>query len=540
MSWSFGDALEALDLAMPADAPAVMQGKRIINWGDYARRSNNLARAMLATGAEAGAKLGFYMRNRPEYVEGLAAAFKARLTHVNVNYRYTEDELHYIFDNSDSELVLYDVEFRDQIIALKDRLPKVRAWIEIGAEDDTPDFAVAYEDWAGEGDGTPLNIERDPKEDMLFIYTGGTTGMPKGVMWPIATIRQLQIETLHRTAGILQESMDDQIAHAINIGSNSRLYPICPLMHGTGLFTAMGAMMAGSAVILSPTMDHFDPEEVWDEVVDKGATALVIVGDAFAKPLLTALNENPGRWDTSSLLAITSSGVMWSREVKQGLLDHIPQAIMSDAFGSSEGTGFGASQMTKEGEVKTSKFTIGPNARVFTEDNEEVQPGSGVPGFIAQRGNIPIGYYKDPEKTAKTFKTINGELWSMPGDWCMVEEDGSITLLGRGSVCINTGGEKVYPEEIEECLKTHEIVEDALVVGVPDDKWGQAVTAVVQLNPGINDGDEDVLRSHVRAGLAAYKVPKRVLFKDNLGRAPNGKADYKGITDYAKETLGLL
>jgi len=254
--------------------------------------------------------------------------------------------------------------------------------------------------------------------------------------------------------------------------------------------------------------------------------------------MLRALDENAGRWDLSSLVMIISSGVMWSQEVKHGLVKHIPQVTLLDSFGSSEAVGFALAATTKDGEVPTAKFTLGADVAVFTLDHKPVVPGSNEPGFVARGGNIPIGYWKDPEKTAKTFFTIDGKRWSIPGDYCLFHEDGSITLLGRGSVCINTAGEKVYPEEVEEILKQHESVEDALVVGVPDEKWGSAVTGVVELSPRA-PFDEEALRRHVRTHLAGYKTPKRIVAVERMFRAPNGKADYKAATDYARQALGV-
>jgi fatty-acyl-CoA synthase len=282
----------------------------------------------------------------------------------------------------------------------------------------------------------------------------------------------------------------------------------------------------------------FEPVELWDAVAKHKVQQIAIVGDAFAKPMLRALDENRGRWDLSSLVMIISSGVMWSQEVKHGIIEHIPQVALLDSFGSSEAVGFAMAATTKDGEVPTAKFMMGTDVAVFTPDHKPVAPGSSEPGFIARGGNIPVGYWKDPEKTAKTFPTIDGRRWSIPGDYCMLHADGSITLLGRGSVCINTAGEKVYPEEVEEVLKQHDAVEDALVVGVPDDKWGQAVTGVVELTPGARF-DEEALRKHVRAHLAGYKTPKRIVFTERLFRAPNGKADYKATAAFAKQQLGL-
>jgi len=265
---------------------------------------------------------------------------------------------------------------------------------------------------------------------------------------------------------------------------------------------------------------------------------IAIVGDAFAKPMLRALDEAPGKYDLSSIVNIISSGVMWSTEVKRGLLNHMPNAIMADSFGASEAIGLGSSLMTKEGEVATAKFQIGERCKVFDENDKPVTPGSGVPGFIALGGPIPIGYYKDEEKSARTFKVVDGTRYSIPGDWCLVEPDGTLTLLGRGSVCINTAGEKVYPEEVEEVLKTHPAVDDALVVGIPDEKWGQAVTGVIKLS-GNASFDEEEIRAHVRDKLAGYKTPKRILIGDVPFRAPNGKADYKTVTEFARRELGV-
>jgi len=265
---------------------------------------------------------------------------------------------------------------------------------------------------------------------------------------------------------------------------------------------------------------------------------IAIVGDAFAKPMLGALDERRSEYTLDSLIAIISSGVMWSREVKQRLLGHHPGMVCFDSFGSSEAVGFGASITTAGGESRTGRFQLGERVKVFTEEEREVAPGSGVPGFVAHGGAIPLGYYKDAEKTASTFRTIGGVRYVIPGDWCTVEADGTLNLLGRGSVCINTGGEKVYPEEVEEALKTHPAVYDALVVGVRDDKWGQAVIGLVEPRPATTVQEDD-LRQHVRARLAGFKTPKRVLVVETIGRAPNGKDDYVAMAKLAERRLTI-
>ncbi len=535
MSWNYGDILDAIIPVLPEDAPALMHGEHIVTWPQFDRRTNALARNLLSAGAQADSKVAFYMRNRPEYMETLAACFRGRLVHVNVNYRYQHEELFYIFDNSDAEVIVFDSEFADNIEALRGRLPKVKIWVEVtSGEDPRCDFAAPYEDLI-EGDGSPLEIERSP-DDLLFLYTGGTTGMPKGVMWPADALRSAQLEALSEL-GPVPATLEDHVANVREEGGTVRQLPACPLMHGTGLFTAMGTMIAGGAVVTIPDQPRFSAEELWSTVETQRVTNIAIVGDAFAKPMLRALDENPDKYDLSSMETIVSSGVMFSREVKEGLLRHLPQVVLADSFGASESVGFATSYMTVEDEVQTAKFKIGDYCKVFAEDGREIEPGSGEPGFIARRGALPLGYYKDQKKTDEVYRIVNGERYSVPGDWCTVEKDGTLTLLGRGSVCINTGGEKVYPEEVEEVLKRHSAVHDALVVGLPDERWGQAVTAVVETTPGAN-ASEMVLRDHVRESLAGYKVPKRVLFRNSLDRAPNGKPDYKATTEFAIKALG--
>jgi fatty-acyl-CoA synthase len=533
--WNYGDILDGLDAGFPADAPALIQGERTICWGELGRRTNNLARALLEAGLEPGDKVALYLRNEPAYVEGLAACFKMRGVHVNVNFRYLDDELHYILDNSDAAALIYGEEFRANVESLRPRLPGLKALIQAGGEK-RPEGVLDYEETVTTGDGSALAIERSP-EDLVFIYTGGTTGMPKGVMW--------RHEDLWGALGYGVNAVCNRgeapatpamhVANAIFHGAGVRQVPCCPLMHGTGLLTAITTLTSGGCLVL---LQHpsFDPVELFDAIDRDRVMGLVIVGDAFAKPMLKTLDEHPGRWQLSSLRAIVSSGVMWSREVKQGLLRHQPGMMLVDAFGSSEAVGFGSSVTTADGETRTARFQIGEHCKVFSEDHREVAPGSGEKGFIARSGPIPVGYYKDPKKSAETFPTIDGVRYSIPGDWCTIEADGTLTLFGRGSVCINTAGEKVYPEEVEEALKTHPDVEDALVVGLPDEKWGQAVTGIVQLSAD-TDLDEDALRSHVRLQLAGYKTPKRILAVERMFRAPNGKADYKSATTFASDAL---
>ncbi|HWA04378.1 MAG TPA: acyl-CoA synthetase [Rhizomicrobium sp.] len=536
MPWNYGDLLEAVSNAVGPTAPAFAHGERVVAWGEAKKRMNNLARAMRARGAKTGDKVAFYLRNSIEYSEALGACFLARLTHVNVNYRYKPDEVRYILDNSDAQTVIYGSEFRDAVAQIHNQLPKVKTFIEVSDGDVAP-FAQNYEKLATTGDGVPLGIERS-RDDELFIYTGGTTGMPKGVIYAHGDLMDLWFTRMERTLGVRAPSIDAFCAMVKMAPVQSRTIPACPQMHGTGLITTLTTMMSGGCVI-TVEGTHFDPHGTWQAAVRHGATAMSIVGDPFAKPLLHALDEEPGRYDLSKMTGMTSSGAMWSADVKEGLIRHIPQIVLTDSFASTEAMGMGSSTASKDAHTRTAGFAIGEDAIVIDEDDRPIEPGSGRAGRVALGGFLPVGYYKDPEKTARTFRVIDGKRYSIPGDYGLVEADGSITLLGRGSNCINTAGEKVFPEEVEEALKTHPSVEDALVLGVPDDKWGQAVTGVVTLVNG-SKFDEERLRAHVRSQLAGYKTPKRILVAGVNLRAPNGKADYRSASEFARRELGIV
>ena len=530
-AWNYGDILDGVDRIVPADRAALIHGDTVLPWGDFTRRTNNLARAMLAGGAAPGDRIAFYMRNRPEYSEGIAAGFKARLTHVNVNYRYVDHELIYLLDNSDATVVVYAAEFANHVDAIRSELPGVRQWIEVADGHAGSDTAIAFDELAESGPGEPLNIERSP-DDMLFLYTGGTTGMPKGVMWRHEDLWSVTGAGGNPRLGLGPSPDLDAYLARLQAEPPPVNLPLPPIMHGTGLLSSVSAMThGGTAVTLAAR--SFDATDALTAIEQHGVTALTIVGDAFARPMLETLDADPGRFNIASVQYISSSGVMWTRDVKAGLLRHNENLVLADAFSSSEAIGLGTSIMTRDEEIEVAKFTLGPNCKVFREDLTEVEAGSGESGMVGVTGYLPVGYFKDEEKTARTFPVIDGVRYSIPGDWVQVEADGSLTLLGRGSNCINTAGEKVYPEEVEEALKHHESIADALVVGLPDDRWGQAITAVVSLNPGY-ELDEIGLRDFARAELAGYKLPKRIFAKDDLERAPNGKANYQVIREFAE------
>lgn len=543
--WTFADVWEEVARVAP-DSPAQIQGQREISWRAFDRRANTLAAHMVAAGLGHQAKVAAFLYNAPEYLETYYAAFKAGLAPVNTNYRYEPEELFYLFDNADAEAIVFHAGFAPKLDAIRGRLPKVKTWIAVADEDGPiPDWASDYEQIVSAGADRFVASWGRSGDDLLLLYTGGTTGMPKGVMWrqddlfnvlgaggnaaagipPVLSIEEVGERILTRKAG------------DIELPPPSVLIVACPLMHGTAQFGSFGAMTGGGTIASLPSR-RFDAIELWDEVVRLKANSVSIVGMAFAAPMLDALEANPGRWDLSGVSRLGSSGTVWNFENKQGLLRHLPEnCVIFDSLGSSEAVGLGGSQSVRGGEAGTAQFMVGPNAAVFAEDGRRVEPGSGEKGLVAVGGFIPVGYYKDPEKSAKTFREFEGRRWSLPGDFAEVNADGSMKLLGRGSQIVNTGGEKVFPEEVEEALKTHPAVRDAVVVGIPDPRFGEKVCAVVDAKDGHVLTLAELV-GHVKGRLAAYKAPRELVLAAVV-RAPNGKVDYKAIRAQALAALGV-
>ena len=535
--WNFAELWERIADRFP-DADAQVQGDLRHTWSEFDRRADSLARHLLDGGAAHQDKVALYVYNAPEYMEGAFAAYKAGLVPVNTNYRYLDDELAYLWDNADAIAVVFHSDFTDRVDSVRARLPKVRHWLWVDNDgSERPDWAESYEDVVNTPTGRTVAPWGRSGDDITMIYTGGTTGMPKGVMWRQDDL----IRAVHGVANatFLQDPEEVGIDTPVDslTGPGAPGLPACPLMHGTGWYTANLYLTAAGTLVLLES-PHFDVEELLDTVQREKVGAMTIVGDAFAKPIIRALDAEPDRWDISSVVLVTSSGVMWSNEGKEGLLRHNPGMLLLDSFSSSEAIGMGSSVSAAGVEDRTAHFSLGSAVKVFSDTGEEVQPGSGERGRVAIPGHVPLGYYKDPEKSAATFIERDGKRYSIPGDYATVEADGTITLLGRGSVCINTGGEKVFPEEVEEALKTHSLVHDAVVVGVPDEKFGEAITGVVELAPDATVGPEELV-AHVKEHLAHYKAPKNVLFVDTIGRAPNGKVDYKRAKQLAMDELGI-
>jgi fatty-acyl-CoA synthase len=534
VDWNFATLWESVADAIP-DRIAVVQGTRREDWRTFDERASRLAAGLVAAGLEPGAKVASYLFNGNEYLEGLFATFKMRGTAVNVNYRYLEDELVYLLDNSDAEALFFHSSLGDRVAKVRDRAPLVKLWIEVDDGGDHQEFAVRYEDLIAENEPMP-RITRSG-EDMYFLYTGGTTGMPKGVMWRFDDLWGVLAPATYTLLGNAVPATPEEVgpaAKAILEARDTAHLPASPLMHGTGAFTSFQSIWGGGRIV-TLVGRHFDPHELWRTVESERITQMAIVGDAFAKPMLKALEEAEADgkpYDISSLGLMISSGVMWSAEIKAGLMAR-GSFICFDSLGSSEGVGFANSITAPGAETPTAKFSIGDATKVFTEAGEEVVPGSGDVGLLAVGGNIPVGYYKDDAKSAATFREINGTRWSVPGDFARVETDGTIVLLGRGSVVINSGGEKIYPEEVEEAIKRHPAVADCLVVGVPDERFGEAVTAVVAFGP-----EDTATRDEIDAALESlsrFKRPRHYVFVPEVERAPNGKADYKWAKTTAAE-----
>lgn len=520
MTWNFATLINATAGTVRPDDPALIHGDHVTPWSAFADRTDSLAAAFQAAGLQPGAKIAHLMRNSPAYLETAVAAFKARLVHVNVNYRYTGEELAYILSNADAEAVVYDQAFAAEVAALRPRLPLLRMFVEVGDTSPVNAFAHAFETLATAG-ARPAPMAHDA-DDLIFIYTGGTTGLPKGVMWTHGALW----EALGGGAPVRGDPVPDSIASLqenirAGLGRN-RLLVFPPLMHGAGFMMAINTLAMGGTVVTMPGV-HFDPHVALDEIARHRPTVAVVVGDAFARPLLNALDERDRSAAIASLQMMVSSGTLWSPDVKAGLLRHNPAMMLLDVFGSSEGLGLGAAVTVGENAAAPTRFIHDGRTRVITDDGRDVAPGSEEVGRIARTGPLPLGYFKDPEKTARTYVELDGCRYVLPGDYAKVDADGSIVLLGRGSQCINTGGEKVYPEEVESALKAHPDVEDALVVGLPDETWGQIVTAAVHARTSI---DPEELRAFARQHIAGYKVPKRFAFVAAVPRAPNGKPDY--------------
>jgi len=548
MSFNLATIHEALAAAFP-ERECIVHRERRLTWGSFNERTRRLGnfllardhgchreRAALANWESGQDHLGIYLYNCPEYLEAMLGAFKARVAPFNVNYRYVEDELRYLLADADATALVYHARFAPTLAKIRSQLPRLRTLLQVADESDEPLLpgAIAYEEaLAGSSAARPA-VAWSP-DDLYILYTGGTTGMPKGVLWrqediffgalgghPPGGARIASVEALVEVAGR---------------GSGLRTLPAPPFMHGAAHWVAFNALHQGGTVVIQTAPETLDPADVWETIARERVGFMVIVGDAFGRPLLDELERRP--YELPDFRFILSGGAILTPALKEGLLARLPHVLVIDGFGASE-TGGQGQQLTGAGQKATSgTFRMNEETVVLRDDlTGRLAPGAAEQGWLARVGNVPLGYYRDPEKTAKTFPMIGGVRYAVPGDHATVAGDGSITVLGRGAVSINTGGEKVYPEEVEQALKSHPEVYDAVVVGTPHERWGQQVNAIVQMRPGASrDGTR--LTEFAAGKIARYKLPKAIVFVDGIVRSPSGKADYRWAKAQALAALGI-
>jgi acyl-CoA synthetase (AMP-forming)/AMP-acid ligase II len=510
------------------DREAVVSDGRRFTYRELDERATRLAHHLASAGVRPGEHVGIYAYNGPEWIEAMFGAWKIRAVPINVNYRYVEAELRYLFDNADLVALVHGREFVPRIAAVRADCPKLRVFVSIqdgsdGSEGDLAAIgAVEYE--AALASASPARDfpPRSP-DDLYILYTGGTTGMPKGVMWRQTDYFNSTIGALMRMGGAPYESVQEVVDEAV-AGGTTTGFPLAPLMHGAAQWVSTMLLLQGNKLVLSGQR-RLDPVTTWRTVERERVMSISVVGDAMARPLVEALDDPElAGLDLSSLFVFASGGAILSPTVKEAIAERLPNVLVIDSLGASE-TGYQGTVAGADDEGKP-RFAMGEHTTVLDDEGRPLPPGTGRVGRLARRGYMPLGYYKDPTKTAATFVELTGERWALPGDMARVEADGTITLLGRGSVSINSGGEKIFPEEVELALKSHPDVFDVLVVGVPDERWGERVTAVVKPRGDATPTVEE-LAEHARASIASYKVPRGLVLVDEIVRSPSGKADYR-------------
>ena len=511
---NFGDLWDAHAAAAP-NRTAIIQGDQTVSWSQFERRSHAIARYLHGAGLPSGAVVAQYLYNGPEYLESVYGCFKASYWPVNTNYRYTVAEITDIWTRADVQAVVFDEQFIDTVDAVRAALPNIKRWVVVGSR--CPTWAERYADIVERDQAAPLVLPwRRSGDDICLLYTGGTTGAPKAVMWAQ--------EDLAAALGSLGDGYGPESDPVV-------LLPAPPMMHGVGLFTAFLALNEGGTVVSLGR--RFDPIELLDAVQQRRVNVVTIVGDAFARPIVQALAANEGRWDLRSLRSISSSGMILTDESKKAILHHLPWVTIADGLGASELVGAASAIITSANSASHPAFRLSDRTRVVDDTNRDVKPGSGAIGRLAVRGITPRGYYGDPEATAATFPIIDGVRYALGGDYVTVDADGLITLLGRGSLCINTGGEKVYPDEVEAALRAISGIADVAVLGVPNATYGEVVAAVIVPEQGVEPPTLEAITTALRGRLASYKAPRQVLVKDSLNRGANGKVAFPELRSWA-------
>ncbi|MDO9455657.1 acyl-CoA synthetase [Nocardioides sp.] len=540
MAKNIADLFEHAVDAVP-DNPAVKVGDEVATYADLERDSNKLAHYLTSQGVKAGDHVAVYAKNSIEHVVAVLAVVKIRAVNINVNYRYVEGELNYLFDNADVVALIHERPYAPLVAACAPNHPRLKTFVVIPDVVDVDNDAdissyggVTYAD-AIEGQSAERDFNERSADDLHIIYTGGTTGFPKGVMWRHEDFWRVLGGGIDFYTGVPLEEHDQS-----KQATEPRLvtFPMSPLMHGGAQASLLMHLFAGHLTVLEP---KFDAQKVWEVVERDKVQMLFMTGDAMARPLIEEYESRLGTdrpYDAASLFVISSSAAIFSPQVKRRWMAAFPDGIFTDSVGASE-TGFQGMGMQDKDNISSDGPVIGlgPNSVVLDDDNHpmDLTTSVGKVGRLGRGGSVPMGYYKDPEKSAQTFLEVGGERYSVPGDFARVEEDGKVTLLGRGSNCVNTGGEKVYPEEVEMAIKSHPAVYDCLVVGLPDDKYGQTVAAVIQAREGMTVG-LDELRTFLRTSLSGYKLPRLLTLVPEIPRNATGKAQYPRAKELALES----
>jgi fatty-acyl-CoA synthase len=507
---SVAAALRAAGAAAAA-RPAVVHGDRVLTHGQLHDRASRVAATLADRGVRPGNVVAIALYNSPEYLETVLAAFLLGAVPVNINYRYREPELRYVLEYTEAVALVHDESLAERVDNIAGELPRLTAVLQVGA---------SYDDAVGTGPA--LSTPDQDSADGIILLTGGTTGRPKGVIWDRDGLLGI-LSSVFRQHGLTVPTSPEEVGTAVaalaDRDATPVVLPMSPLMHGTGFFHAMRTMLGGGTVVFC-TSRSLDGHEVWRAVQEHRITEMVIVGDAFGRPLLAALAE--ASYDISSLKKITSSGVIWSVDVKRQLLAAGSMTLV-DNISASEGGPFGVAEASSEADLADGRFALAAVARVLDDQDRDVRPGSGQVGVLASAGPQPVGYLHDPERTARTWRVIDGVRYAVPGDLASLDADGKLVLLGRGDGVINTGGEKVFPEEVEQALLAHPAITDAVVFGTPDTRWGALVTAMVAPAEALLGFSDEELTAHLEERLARYKHPRRLLRTDTIPRTPAGK-----------------
>ena len=527
MQFNLADLFESIADAVP-EREALVCGDRRLTYRELDERANRLAYYLASQGISRGDHIGVYLHNCTEYIEASLAAYKIRAVPININYRYVETELTYLFDNADLVALVHHREFAPRIAAVAAQTPRLRTLIAVEDGSGAACGSIEYE--AALALSFPgRDFAARSADDLYILYTGGTTGMPKGVMW-----RQEDIFFAAMMGGNPygpQPERPEDVSESAKARGVVTMLPAAPLIHGAAQWVSFIALYSGGKVVIAPGK-RFDPQHIWQLAAEEKVNSITIVGDAMARPLAEAFEG--ASLDLSALRVIGSGGAILSEHVKDQLKQHLPGVVVMDNFGGSE-AGAQGQHVGRGANGTAPRFRPEATTAVLSmEDHRMLEPGCGEVGWLARRGRIPLGYYKDAEKTAQTFVEVDGVRWVIAGDMAIIEVDGTITLLGRGSACINSGGEKIFPEEVETAVRSHPGVFDAVVVGVPDEKWGERVTAVVQAREGHALTLESVAE-HCRTAVAGYKVPRGLKLVDELVRQPSGKPDYRWAKSVAME-----